>query len=174
MSGRHRSRPSCMRARISQKFFTIFSALPGRAALFFVCRLSKWYISCIQRRTFFAQLIYQFIKRRYRHLFHMLYTTIYRQFRNKLQNHCNFRGSATLSRPVSMQSIQLCRLHSFSLQVYSFRQCRQIAANHKSNICSFFVRITSIYIFLFPLPFVIIFVYNEPCAVRPARCFLIY
>ena len=83
----------------------------------------------------------------------MLYTTIYRQFRNKLQKHCNFRGSATLSRPVSMQSIQLCRLHSFSLQVYSFRQCRQIAANHKSNICSFFVRITSIYIFLFPIPF---------------------
>ena len=163
-----------MRAKISQKIFTVFRALPSRAALFFVRPLSKLYISCIQRRTFFAQLIYQFAKQRYRHFFHMLYTTIYRQFRNKLQKHCNFRGSATLSRPVSMQSIQLCRLHSFSLQVYSFRQCRQIVANHKSNICSFFVRITSIYIFLFPIPFVIIFVYNEPCAVRPARCFLIY
>ncbi|EEU95605.1 hypothetical protein FAEPRAA2165_02865 [Faecalibacterium duncaniae] len=30
-------------------------------------------------------------------------------------------------------------MHIFSLQVYSFRQCRQIAANHESNICSFFV-----------------------------------
>ena len=174
ISGRHRSHPSCMRAQISQTFFTVFRALPSRAALFFACRLPKCYISCIPRRTFFAQLIYQFIKQRYRHFFHMLYTTLYRQFRNKLQYYCNFRGSATLSRSVSMQSIQLCRLHIFSLQVYSFRQCRQIAANHESNICSFFVRITSIYIFLFPIPFVIIFVYNEPCAERPARCFLIY
>ena len=173
ISGRHRSPLLREIPDLPKDFYSFQSAAqPGGA--FFACPLSKRYISCIQRRTFFAQLIYQFIKQRYRHFFHMLYTTTYRQFRKKLQNHCNFRGSATLSRPVSMQSIQLCRLHSFSPQVYSFRQCRQIAANHESNICSFFVRITSIYIFLFPIPFVIIFVYNEPCAERPARCFLIY
>ena len=173
ISGRHRSPLLREIPDLPKDFYSFQSAAqPGGA--FFSRPLSKRYISCIQRRTFFAQLIYQFIKQRYRHFFHMLYTTTYRQFRKKLQNHCNFRGSATLSRPVSMQSIQLCRLHSFSPQVYSFRQCRQIAANHESNICSFFVRITSIYIFLFPIPFVIIFVYNEPCAERPARCFLIY
>ena len=165
---------SCVRAKISQKIFTVFRALPSRRRSFLPAAFQSDISVVSNGERFFAQLIYQFAKQRYRHFFHMLYTTIYRQFRNKLQKHCNFRGSATLSRPVSMQSIQLCRLHSFSLQVYSFRQCRQIVANHKSNICSFFVRITSIYIFLFPIPFVIIFVYNEPCAVRPARCFLIY
>ena len=159
ISGRHRSPLLREIPDLPKDFYSFQSAAQPGSALF--CSSS-------------FEVIYQFTKQRYRHFFHMLYTTIYRQFRNKLQKHCNFRGSATLSRPVSMQSIQLCRLHIFSLQVYSFRQCRQIAANHESNICSFFVRITSIYIFLFPIPFVIIFVYNEPCAERPARCFLIY
>lgn len=173
ISGRHRSLLLRESPDLPKDFYSFQSAAQPGSALF-ARPLLKGYISCIPLRTFFAQLIYQFIKQRYRHFFHTLYTTLYRQFRKKLQNHCNFRGSATLSRPVSMQSIQLCRLYIFSLQVYSFRQCRQIAASHESNICSFFVRITSIYIFLFPIPFVIIFVYNEPCAERPARCFLIY
>ena len=159
ISGRHRSPLLREIPDLPKDFYSFQSAAQPGGALF-----------C----SFSFEVIYQFIKQRYRHFFHMLYTTLYRQFRNKLQYYCNFRGSATLSRSVSMQSIQLCRLHIFSLQVYSFRQCRQIAANHESNICSFFVRITSIYIFLFPIPFVIIFVYNEPCAERPARCFLIY
>ena len=167
ISGSHRSQFFLHESlELPGVFYTVRACPAGRR---FACRLV---ISVVSNANVFV--IYQFTKQRYRHFFHMLYTTTYRQFRNKLQNHCNFRGSATLSRPVSMQSIQLCRLHSFSLQVYSFRQCRQIVANHKSNICSFFVCITSIYIFLFPIPFVIIFVYNEPCAVRPARCFLIY
>ena len=163
-----------MRARISQKFFTIFRALPSRAALFFCLLSFKVIYQLYPTANVFCAIDISVYKTAISSLFHMLYTTTHRQFREKLQNHCNFRGSATLSRLVSMQSIQLCRLHSFSPQVYSFRQCRQIAANHESNICSFFVRITSIYIFLFPIPFVIIFVYNEPCAERPARCFLIY
>ena len=163
---------SCVRAQISQKIFTVFRALPSRAALFLPAAFQVIYQ--LYPTANVLRIDISVCKTAISSLFHMLYTTAYRQFRNKLQKHCNFRGSVTLSRPVSMQSIQLCRLHSFSFQVYSFRQCRQIAANHKSNICSFFVRITSIYIFLFPIPFVIIFVYNEPCAVRPARCFLIY
>ncbi len=173
ISGRHRSLLLHESPDLPKDFYSFQSAAQPGGALFCLPP-SKVIYQLYPTANVFAQLIYQFIKQRYRHFFHMLYTTLYRQFRKKLQNHCNFRGSATLSRSVSMQSIQLCRLHIFSLQVYSFRQCRQIAANHESNICSFFVRITSIYIFLFPIPFVIIFVYNEPCAERPARCFLIY
>ena len=41
ISGRHRSHPSCMRAQISQKIFTVFRALPSRAALFFALSPSK-------------------------------------------------------------------------------------------------------------------------------------
>ena len=173
MSGRHRSLLLREIPDLPKDFYSFQSAAQPGGALFCLPP-SKVIYQLYPTANVFCALIYQFAKQRYRRFFRMLYTTAYRQFRNKLQKHCNFRGSATLSRPVSMQSIQLCRLHSFSFQVYSFRQCRQIAANHKSNICSFFVRITSIYIFLFPIPFVIIFVYNEPCAVRPARCFLIY
>lgn len=137
ISGRHRSLLLREIPDLPKDFYSFQSAAqPGGA--FFCASPIKVIYQLYPTANVFCALIYQFIKRRYRHFFHMLYTTSYRQFRNKLQKHCNFRGSATLSRPVSMQSIQLCRLHSFSPQVYSFRQCRQIAANHKSNICSFF------------------------------------
>ena len=173
ISGRHRSPLLRESQDLPKDFYSFQSAAQPGGALFCASPFKVIY-QLYPTANVFCAIVISVCKTAISSLFHMLYTTIYRQFRNKLQKHCNFRGSATLSRPVSMQSIQLCRLHSFSLQVYSFRQCRQIVANHKSNICSFFVRITSIYIFLFPIPFVIIFVYNEPCAVRPARCFLIY
>ena len=174
ISGRHRSLLLREIPDLPKDFYSFQSAAQPGGALFLASPFKVIY-QLYPTANVFCAIDISVCKQRYRHFFHMLYTTIYRQFRNKLQKHCKFlEVSATLSRPVSMQSIQLCRLHSFSPQVYSFRQCRQIAANHKSNICSFFVCITSIYIFLFPIPFVIIFVYNEPCAVRPARCFLIY
>lgn len=173
ISGRHRSPLLREIPDLPKDFYSFQSAAQPGGALFCLPP-SKVIYQLYPTANVFCTIDISVYKTAISSLFHMLYTTLYRQFRKKLQNHCNFRGSATLSRPVSMQSIQLCRLYIFSLQVYSFRQCRQIAANHESNICSFFVRITSIYIFLFPIPFVIIFVYNEPCAERPARCFLIY
>lgn len=63
-----------------------------------------------------------------------------------------------------MQSVEVYMLHSFFVQVYSFRQGRQNRAKHERNICSFFARFSSIYIFLFAGYFVIIIVYNEPFA----------
>lgn len=66
--------------------------------------------------------------------------------------------------PISMQSVEVYMLHSFFAQVYSFRQGRQNRAKHERNICSFFARFSSIYIFLFAGYFVIIIVYNEPFA----------
>ena len=173
ISGRHRSPLLREIPDLPKDFYSFQSAAQPGSALFCSSSFEVIY-QLYPTANVFCAIDISVYKIAISSLFHTLYTTLYRQFRNKLQYYCNFRGSATLSRPVSMQSIQLCRLNIFSLQVYSFRQCRQIAANHESNICSFFVRITSIYIFLFPIPFVIIFVYNEPCAERPARCFLIY
>lgn len=173
ISGRHRSPFLRESPDLPKDFYSFQSAAQPGGVLFCSSPFEVIY-QLYPTANVFCAIDISVYKTAISSLFHTLYTTLYRQFRKKLQNHCNFRGSATLSRPVSMQSIQLCRLHSFSPQVYSFRQCRQIVANHESNICSFFVRITSIYIFLFPIPFVIIFVYNEPCAERPARCFLIY
>ena len=173
ISGRHRSPLLREIPDLPKDFYSFQSAAQPGGALFCSSPFEVIY-QLYPTANVFCAIDISVYKTAISSLFHMLYTTLYRQFRNKLQYYCNFRGSATLSRSVSMQSIQLCRLHIFSLQVYSFRQCRQIATNHESNICSFFVRITSIYIFLFPIPFVIIFVYNEPCAERPARCFLIY
>ena len=174
ISGRHRSHPLLRKIPdLPKDFYSFQSAAQPGGALFCLCPFKVIY-QLYPTANVFCAIDISVYKTAISSFFRILYATMHRQFRNKLQKHCNFRGSATLSRPVSMQSIQLCRLHSFSLQVYSFRQCRQIVANHESNICSFFVRITSIYIFLFPIPFVIIFVYNEPCAERPARCFLIY
>ena len=173
ISGRHRSPLLRENPDLPKDFYSFQSAAQPGGALFCSSPFEVIY-QLYPTANVFCTIDISVYKTAISSLFHTLYTTLYRQFRNKLQYYCNFRGSATLSRSVSMQSIQLCRLHIFSLQVYSFRQCRQIAANHESNICSFFVRITSIYIFLFPIPFVIIFVYNEPCAERPARCFLIY
>lgn len=63
-----------------------------------------------------------------------------------------------------MQSVEVYMLHSFFAQVYSFRQGRQNHAKHERNICLFFARFSSIYIFLFAGYFVIIIVYNEPFA----------
>lgn len=173
ISGRHRSPLLCEIPDFPKDFYSFQSAAQPGGALFCSSPFEVIY-QLYPTANVFCAIDISVYKAAISSLFYMLYTTLCRQFLKKLQNNCNFRGSATLSRSVSMQSIQLCRLHIFSLQVYSFRQCRQIAANHKSNICSFFVRITSIYIFLFPIPFAIIFVYNEPCAERPARCFLIY
>ena len=68
-----------------------------------------------------------------------------------------------------MQVIEVYKLHSFSAQVYSFRQGRQNRTKHKHNICSFFARFSSIYIFLFVVSFVIIIVYNEPLADKAAE-----
>ena len=173
ISGRHRSPLLREIPDLPKDFYSFQSAAQPGGALFCSSPFEVIY-QLYPTANVFCAIDISVYETAISSLFYALYATLCRQFRNILQYYCNFRGSATLSQPVSMQSIQLCRLYIFSLQVYSFRQCRQIAANHKSNICSFFVRITSIYIFLFPIPFVIIFVYNEPCAERPARCFLIY
>ena len=63
-----------------------------------------------------------------------------------------------------MQVIEVYKLHSFSAQVYSFRQGRRIARENKGNICTFLSRITVICIFLFSVAFVIIIVYKGACA----------
>ena len=60
-------------------------------------------------------------------------------------------------------------LHSFSVQVYSFQQRRQIPRQNKSNICTFFVRISAICIFLFAQCFAIIIVYNGARAEPPFK-----
>ena len=150
ISGRHRSPLLREIPDLPKDFYSFQSAAQPGGALFCSSSFEVIY-QLYPTANVFCAIDISVYKTAISSLFHMLYTTLYRQFRKKLQNHCNFRGSATLSRPVSMQSIQLCRLsYYFSLQVYSFRQCRQIAASHESNICSVFVRITSIYIFLFP------------------------
>ena len=59
---------SCVRAQISQKIFTVFRALPSRAALFCLPP-SKVIYQLYPTANVFAQLIYQFIKQRYRHFF---------------------------------------------------------------------------------------------------------
>ena len=68
-----------------------------------------------------------------------------------------------------MQFVEVYMLHSFFAQVYSFRQGRQKHAKHERNICLFFARFSSIYIFLFAGYFVIIIVYNEPFADKAAE-----
>ena len=65
---------------------------------------------------------------------------------------------------IFMQVIEVYKLHSFSAQVYSFRQGRRIARENKGNICTFLSRITVICIFLFSVAFVIIIVYKGACA----------
>ena len=59
-----------------------------------------------------------------------------------------------------MQVIEVYKLHSFSAQVYSFRQGRRISFKNKSNICTFLSHITVNCIFLFLVAFVIIIVYK--------------
>ena len=63
-----------------------------------------------------------------------------------------------------MQVIEVYKLHSFSAQVYSFRQGRRICFENKSNICTFLSCITVKTIFLFLVAFVIIIVYKGVCA----------
>ena len=63
-----------------------------------------------------------------------------------------------------MQVIEVYKLHSFSAQVYSFRQGRRIARENKGNICTFLSRIPVNCIFLFSVAFVIIIVYKGACA----------
>ena len=137
ISARHRSPLLHESPDLPKDFYSFQSAAQPGGALF-CSSLFEVIYQLYPTANVFCAIDISVYKTAISSLFHMLYTTTYRQFREKLQNHCNFRGSATLSRPVSMQSIQLCRLHSFSPQVYSFRQCRQIVANHESNICSFF------------------------------------
>lgn len=75
-----------------------------------------------------------------------------------------FCCSALVASQIFMQVIEVYKLHSFSAQVYSFRQGRRIARENKGNICTFLSRITVIYIFLFSVAFVIIIVYKGACA----------
>ena len=63
-----------------------------------------------------------------------------------------------------MQVIEVYKLHSFSAQVYSFRQGRRISFENKSNICTYLSYITVKTIFLFLVAFVIIIVYKGACA----------
>ena len=91
-----------------------------------------------------------------------------------LQNYCKFCCSFHPASPFSMQPVEVYMLHSFSSEVYSFQQWRQIRRGKQSNICTFLSCITTICVFLFLSAFCIIIVYNG-CVQNPRarRCFLI-
>ena len=86
-----------------------------------------------------------------------------------LQNYCKFCCSFHPASPFSMQPVEVYMLHSFSSEVYSFQQWRQIRHGKQSNICTFLSCITTICVFLFCPPFVIIIVYNGVCAEPPCK-----
>lgn len=119
ISGRHRSPLLRESQDLPKDFYSFQSAAQPGGALFCASPFKVIY-QLYPTANVFCAIDISVCKTAISSLFHMLYTTIYRQFRNKLQKHCNFRGSATLSRPVSMQSIQLCRLHSFRSKFIHF------------------------------------------------------
>ena len=88
----------------------------------------------------------------------------YRQNGKCNRNYWNFCRSSHVASQIFMQVIEVYKLHSFSAQVYSFRQGRRICSENKSNICTFLSCITVNCIFLFPAAFVIIIVYKGACA----------
>ena len=90
----------------------------------------------------------------------LMYTTLFQQILPWLQNSCNSGQSSPVASQFSMQIVEVYKLHSFSVQVYSLWQRRQNRAKNKRNICTFSAAITTICIFLFFLAFGIIFVYN--------------
>ena len=90
----------------------------------------------------------------------LMYTTLFQQILPRLQNSCNSGQSSPVASQFSMQIVEVYKLHSFSVQVYSLWQWRQNRAKNKRNICTFSAAITTICIFLFFLAFGIIFVYN--------------
>lgn len=169
ISGRHRSHPSCMRAQISQTFLQFSERCPaGRRS--FSLPPSKVIYQLYPTANVFAQLIYQFIKQRYRHFF----TRCIQHYTVNFAK--SYKTIAILEVLPHSLGPFLCNLSNYADCIF-FAPSLFISAmpsnrrKSREQYLFVFVRITSIYIFLFPIPFVIIFVYNEPCAERPARCF---
>ena len=125
-------------------------------------------------RTFFALLIYQFRPGSYlpegsgngrrREQRGRQSIKNYRRNGQCNRNYWNFCRSSHVASQIFMQVIEVYKLHSFSAQVYSFRQGRRISFKNKSNICTFSSCITVNCIFLFLVAFVIIIVYKGACA----------
>ena len=119
-----------------------------------------------------TQLIYQFTSP-HPSLLSCCSSTMYATFpcseTECLQNYCKIRRSLYDASKFSMQNGKIYMLHSFSSQVYSFQRRRQFLRENKSNICTFFVWISAICVFLFACCFVIIIVYNGGCAESPFK-----
>lgn len=165
ISGRHRS-PLLRESQDLPKILQFSERCP--AGRLFCAFPFKVIYQLYPTANVFAQLIYQFAKQRYRHFFHMLYTTIYRQFRNKLQKHCN------LEVPPHFLGPFLCNLSNYADCIVFRSKFIHFGNAVKSPQITraIFVRFCPYHFNLhlsFSIPFVIIFVYNEPCAVRPAH-----